>query len=93
MSWKARAQELFVQGEKITDISKAVGISRRMVSGFFKTMPEELIRQRGAIKQTRREEYQKQWDRTNRIRKTDTAYERVKRQHDIDVRVLSAERY
>ena len=93
MEWKTKAIELFVLGKKINEISNAVGKSRRTLSEFFNTVPAELKLKREAVKRDNRKNYQRDWDKTKRSINIDVVYERVKRQHDIDVRVLSAERH
>lgn len=93
LEWKTKAIELFVLGKKINEISNAVGKSRRTLSEFFNTVPAELKLKREAVKRDNRKNYQRDWDKTKRSINIDVVYERVKRQHDIDVRVLSAERH
>ena len=84
---------MYKKGDKINEIAKAVGVSRRTLSDFFKTLSDTDLTERNNNKKQMRKEYQKNWDKTKRNREQDITYALVKRQHDIDVRVLSAERH
>ncbi|OQB15725.1 MAG: hypothetical protein BWY15_00438 [Firmicutes bacterium ADurb.Bin193] len=89
--WKEKAQELYAKGEKVNRIAEAVGVSRRTLSDYFKTLPGSVKAQREVAKKAARREYQRQWDHKERVR--DITYALVKRQHEIDVKVLLAERF
>lgn len=89
--WHDEALKLYKAGKTITDISSLIGKSRKTVSAYINSLDclSELKEERKAICKERRKEQKKQYrDRTSEAQKAI-----LKRQHEIDVMVLSSERY
>ncbi len=90
-NWKDEALKLYKEGKKITDISSLIGKSRKTVSAYVNSLDcsPQLKEERKEINKERRKEQKKQYkDRTSEAQKA-----MLKRQHDIDVMVLSSEKY
>lgn len=98
MEWKQEAEALFFMGEKMQDIAAKIGKSRRAVSAYLKACDgfEKEKERRKAQNANKRTEYQRAWDRENRPNRRGNEAEveaaLLKRQHNIDVSVLSFER-
>jgi hypothetical protein len=95
--WKDKAYELyFVEHRKINDISKLVGKSRQSVSAFLNTknIDEEKEKRKAVSKIKQRESNNANMRRVRREDKSSLIeYSLLKRQHIIDVNVLSRERH
>lgn len=91
MDWKTEALKLYQTGSKITDIAKRIGKSRKTISKYINSLPDltaiNAARRDAGIK--KRREYKRNWKR----RSSDVDAALMKRQHNIDVMVLSRERY
>ena len=96
LDWKVYAAKLFRDGEKLVSIAEAVGKNRDTVSDYLKKLPDyHDVRQKRKISVIeKRTESKRMWARKNRGA---PAWElvniSVERRHEIDVRVLSAERF
>lgn len=96
-NWKEKAYiKFFLQNKKIIDIASELGKTRKTISTYLSTFPEyqdEKERRKFENKE-RRKVSQKEWDRTKRNR-NDSFVEGalLRRQHFIDVAVLSADRH
>lgn len=89
--WQDEALKLYKEGKKITDISSLIGKSRKTVSSYINSLDctPLLKEERKEISKVRRTEQKKQYrDKTTEAQKA-----MLKRQHDIDVIVLSREKY
>lgn len=99
VDWKQKAYDLFYKnGLSIIEISEQIGVSRKSVGQYLKSMPDYLIEREKRKQDNKilRQEYQREWDRYFRQTHTpvnDMEYELIKRQHIIDVNVLSHERF
>lgn len=96
-SWKQEAERLFFDSKmSIVDIETAIGVSRKSISGHLRSHPDyDRERQdRKAANAEARTEYKRKWDRQHRctIPMSPTA-ESIRREHELAVRELSAERY
>ena len=98
--WKRTAEELFfISNEKINDIAISLGVSRKSVSAHLKECDGflEEKQRRKAVNAGKRKEYQADWDKRNRGRGGHGAAllegQLLRRQHEIDVKVLSCERF
>ncbi|MFT9496365.1 hypothetical protein [Anaerosolibacter sp.] len=94
--WKDQARDLFfLKHMSITDISEIVKRSRQAVGNYLKTIDVYEEEKKWRMKQNKgkRKDYQRHWDRTKR-NKGDGLLDQhlLKRQHFIDVGVLSYER-
>lgn len=89
--WQDEALKLYKEGKKITDISSLIGKSRKTVSTYINSLEcSPLIKEeRREISKERRKAQKKQYkDKTTEAQKV-----MLKRQHEIDVMVLSREKY
>lgn len=95
MEWKEKTKELyFIEHKKITEISALLGKTRKTISTFLSTQQgfEEEKGRRKAANQDKRAEYKKDWEKKrNKSNLVEGAL--LRRQHEIDVRVLSSEKY
>lgn len=94
MDYKELAKSMFFEkGLSINEIALATGVSRRSISSFLNVQEgyKEERERRKALNASKRKEYKRKWERTHRSSSLDK--ERLKRQHEIDVRVLSMEKY
>lgn len=92
-SWNEKALSLYTEGKKINEIATELNLSRKTVSKYINSLPcstlEETKNIRKSINLNRRKEQKKAYrDRTSEVQKA-----RLKRQHEIDVMVLSSEKY
>lgn len=90
MDWKENAEVLYKNGVKINDIAVSLKKSRKTISEHINSLQElkKLKEQRQQLSMENRKEYKRNWKRSNAV---DSAL--MKRQHDIDVMVLSSEQY
>ncbi len=89
--WQDEALKLYKAGKKITNISSLIGKSRKTVSNYINSLEciPPLKEERKKMSMARRKEQKKQYkDRTSEAQKA-----MLKRQHEIDVTVLSRERF
>jgi len=99
MDWKTDAEYMyFTEKLNISEIAGKVGRSRKAVSNLLKALPGyQQEKQRRADESLRaRQDYKREWDRTSRVRKQPVGLLSIallKRQHEIDVNVLSHERF
>lgn len=80
----------YEKGERVGVIAKTLGVTRKTVSKHISKCPnlEYINKVRKAISKEKRKEYKRQQKKAAAF---DAAY--LKRQHEIDVRVLSSERF
>lgn len=90
MDWKEEAVLLYRSGKKITDIAEELGKSRKTISNYINSLPElqEMNSVRKQQSKENRKQYKSQWKRNSVVEAA-----MLKRQHDIDVMVLSREQY
>ncbi len=93
MNWHEQANNLFKEGKKINDIASELNLSRKTVSKYINSLPcstlEETKNIRKSISLNKRKEQKKAYrDRTSEVQKA-----QLKRQHEIDVMILSSEKY
>lgn len=90
MDWKEEAAFLYKNNIKVKDIAKALNLSRKTVSKFLNSLSgsDELKKERKNIAITKRKIYKKNYAKNN-----EAIAHMLKRQHEIDVRVLSSERF
>ena len=99
-NWQDEAHHLYFKEHKsITEIAGMLDKARKTVSIFLSNQEgfnEEKDR-RKTSNQCKRKEYQKSWDQQHRKRQSSEAEfisaKLMKRQHEIDVMVLSADRH
>lgn len=89
--WQSEAKSLYKQGEKVTEIAAALKKSRKTVSEYINKLPDidEIKKTRKEKSAERRKAYRQNWKKSNQ-----DALDRalIKRQHDIDVLILSRDR-
>lgn len=94
--WQAQAEKMyFEEGKKIVEIAKVLGKTRKTISKHLSSLPAFQIEKekRKAQNQEKRQEYKKDWEDKNRKpRGSNIDGILLKRQHCIDVMVLSYER-
>ncbi len=94
MNWHEQASSMFKSGEKtINDIAAELGLSRKTVSKYINSLPCSVIEDakniRKSINVDKRKEQKKAYkDKTSEVQKA-----QLKRQHEIDVMILSSEKY
>ncbi len=90
MDWKKEALSLYKEGHKITTIANRLGKSRKTVSEYINRLPElqKVNAARKEQSEEKRKVYKRNWKRSAA---RDAAL--LKRQHEIDVMVLSREQY
>lgn len=97
MEWKEQAKKLFFEEHlSIVDISVLVKKTRQTVATHLALIDgyEEEQSNRKQINKAKRDGYKKKWDKDNRQRGLGDAEKAIlKRQHDIDVQVLSNEKF
>lgn len=96
MEWKEKAKDLyFIEHKIINDIAKMLGKSRKTISTFLSTQAdfEQEKERRKLANKKNRIEYKKDWEKKNRQNSNVIDGYLLKRQHEIDVRVLSSEKY
>lgn len=94
-NWKGEAERLFfIDHLKISEIACKLGKTRKTISEHLQTFSgfvEEKERRKAANKE-KRPEYKKVWEQNNRRSPKEDEAAMLKRQHNIDVAVLSYER-
>lgn len=90
MDWKEEAVFLYKNNIKIKDIAKALNLSRKTVSNFLNSLSstDEFKKERKELSRIKRQIYKKNYAKNN-----EAISHMLKRQHEIDVRVLSSERF
>lgn len=90
MDWKEEAVFLYKNNIKIKDIAKALNLSRKTVSKFLNSLSstDEFKKERKELSRIKRQIYKKNYAKNN-----EAIAHMLKRQHEIDVRVLSSERF
>lgn len=94
MDWKEKARDLyFKEHKKITEIADILDKTRKTISTFLSTQEgfENEKARRKVENKEKRAVYKKDWEKKNRQGSIDGYL--LKRQHEIDVRVLSSEKY
>ncbi len=97
--WKKEAETLFFDHKlNINQISDILGLSRKSISGYLSLLPAYQMEreERKKINKQRRKEYKREWDRSHRAANTLSAKiteDDIKREHEVAVRILSAEKY
>lgn len=91
MDWKTEVLKLYKDGCKVTDIAKQLGKSRKTVSEYINGHPELAVMNAARKEESaeKRKKYKRDWKRKSSA--VDAAL--LKRQHNIDVMVLSREQY
>lgn len=96
VDYRKKAYEMFFnEHKKIIEIAEILGKNRKTISTFLSTQDgfiEEKDRRKLGNKQIRKE-YKADWEKRNRKNTGTIDAEILKRQHRIDVAVLSADRY
>ena len=95
-NWKDKAYELyFIEHKKINEISKLVGKSRQSVSAFLNTknIAEEKTRRKEVSKNRQRIKNKEHMKKMRKNKNYIIENALLKRQHIIDVNVLSRERH
>lgn len=90
MDWKEEAVFLYKNNVKVKDIAKALNLSRKTVSKFLNSLSgtDEFKKERKELSRIKRQIYKKNYAKNN-----EAIAHMLKRQHEIDVRVLSSERF
>lgn len=94
-SWKEEASRLyFVEHMKISLIADKLQKTRKTISEYLQSQPgfKEEKDLRKAENAEKRPEYKRSWERKNRYENSELDNALLKRQHNIDVSVLSHER-
>lgn len=95
--WKERANKLFFNDKlNINQISEVLGISRKSISKYLATVEgyKKEKEERKKINREKRREYKREWDRVNRLTVSQKiTQDDLKRDHEMAVRILSAEKY
>lgn len=92
-NWKEKAEKMYAAGEKINEIADRLKLSRKTVSKYINSLPCSTLSQ---VKEKRKEmsaERRKEQKRAYRKNEFNFMGVSLQRQHDIDVMVLSRERY
>lgn len=96
MDWQNEVKKLyFLECKGIVEISEIVGKTRKTVSTFLSKQPgfmEEKERRKAENKE-KRKTYQRNWEKNRKRGIGLVEAAQLKRQHEIDVRILSAEKY
>lgn len=92
-NWNEKAFNLYTEGKKINEIASELKLSRKTISKYINALPCSTLSsakdKRKEISSEKRKKQKKAYqDRTTEVEKA-----RLKRQHEIDVLVLSRERY
>lgn len=92
-NWYENALNMYREGKKINEIATELKLSRKTVSKYINSLScstlEETKNIRKGISLNKRKEQKKAYrDRTSEVQKA-----QLKRQHEIDVIVLSSEKY
>lgn len=93
VDWREKAFHMFFKEHmKIVEISKKLNRTRKTISTFLSAHEgyEAEKERRKKVNQEKRKEYKSNWEKSNR-KLIESAC--LKRQHNIDVAVLSAEKY
>lgn len=92
-NWNEKALNLYGKGKKINEIATELKLSRKTISKYINSLPCSTLSlakdKRKEISSERRKEQKKAY----RDRTTESEKAQLKRQHEIDVIVLSRERY
>ena len=96
--WKEKAREYYSDGLKITDIEALLGVSRKSISTYLKSLPdyEQIKDKRRKESDKRRREYKtkKQKDyRSQNFSAGAVTTESIRREHELAVMELSREKY
>lgn len=91
INWKEEAVTLYTAGIKITKIAEMVNKSRKTVSEYINSLSNlDAVKDiRKELKKNERKEQKRTW----KAKFTEAEKAQLKRQHDIDVTVLSREKY
>lgn len=92
-NWKEKAEEMYAAGEKINTIAAELQLSRKTVSKYINSLPCSTLSQ---VKEKRKEmsiERRQEQKRAYRKNKFNFQGVSLRRQHEIDVMVLSREKY
>lgn len=92
-NWNEKALNLYSEGKKINEIAEELKLSRKTISKYINSLPcsalAQVKSQRKEISLKRRKKQKKAYrDSTSDVQKA-----QLKRQHEIDVLVLSRERF
>lgn len=94
-SWKSEAERLFlIDHQKISDIALKLEKTRKTISEYLQALPgfNEEKERRKVVNSEKRPEYKRNWEQNNRNSPKEDEAAMLKRQHNIDVAVLSYER-
>lgn len=92
-NWNEKAFNMYTEGKKINEIATELKLSRKTISKYINSLPCSTL---SSVKDKRKEissERRKKQKKVYRDRTTEVEKARLKRQHEIDVLVLSRERY
>lgn len=96
MGWRDEAKLLyFTERKTIVEISEILGKTRKTISIYLSSQDgiEEEKKKRKAENQEKRKRSQKAWEKTRKRGSGLVEAALLKRQHIIDVRVLSSEKF
>lgn len=92
-NWNEKAIYMYGEGKKINEIATELELSRKTISKYINSLPCSIL---SAAKEKRREissEKRKKQKKAYRDRTSEVEKAQLKRQHEIDVLVLSREKY
>lgn len=93
-NWNEKAFNLYSEGKKINEIATELKLSRKTISKYINSLPCSTLSsakdKRKEISKERRKEQKKAYRENNGFNFAGIS---VQRQHEIDVLVLSRERY
>ena len=97
-NWKEKAREYYSDGLKITDIEALLGVSRKSISTYLKSLSdyEQIKDKRRKESDKRRREYKTKKQKDYRSQKFSAGAittESIRREHELAVMELSREKY
>ncbi|MCM1121818.1 MAG: hypothetical protein NC416_04475 [Eubacterium sp.] len=96
--WKKKAEEYYRDGLKITDIEMLLGVSRKSISNYLKSLPdyEKIKEERRKESEKRRRQYKTEKQRKYRQESSlihAVTPETMRREHELAAIELSREKY
>lgn len=94
--WQEEAKKLyFIDHKKIIEIAELLGKTRKTISTFLSKQEgfQEEKARRKIKNREKRKEYKIDWEKRKKQERSFIEASSLKRQHEIDVRVLSADKY
>lgn len=92
-NWNEKALNLYSEGKKINEIATELKLSRKTISKYINSLPCSTLSSAKDKRKKISSEKRKKQKKSYRDRTTEVEKARLKRQHEIDVLVLSRERY